>query len=383
MRTLLISLTVTGIFSANLRAADVTVVEEIVCKVNNQIITRSELERDRKDMESELRAKGLQGRALAEAVNDATKDLLASRIDRLLMLQKGKEMDLKVDNEVQRQLADLQRKSGLADPQAFQEWVHEGSGQPFEDYKNDLKDRLIIQRVYHQEIGGSLKVKREELMDYYEKHKDEFQRKEQIYLRVIFVSTEGKDSQGVAAADRKARDLARRAKSGEKFAELAQVNSDGPTSTQGGEMPAFQKEELRKNIVDAVWDKDRGFVTDPIKTPFGYEIYKVEEHQKAGLAEFEEVQLQVEDRVLGPRMGVASREYLTKLRKDAFLEIKPGYADSAAAPGKNTAWVDAAQLTPQTTTKEEVAAQKHNKKLLWVIPVPGTTAKSTGTSSSH
>ena len=69
--------------------------------------------------------------------------------------------------------------------------------------------------------------------------------------------------------------------------------------------------------------------------------------------------------------------------EEAFLEIKPGYDDSGAAPGKNTAWVDPAQLTPQTTTKEEVAARTHNKKLLWVIPIPGTNTKSTGTSSSH
>ncbi len=72
----------------------------------------------------------------------------------------------------------------------------------------------------------------------------------------------------------------------------------------------------------------------------------MEEHQKAGLADFEEVQGQVEDKVFSPRMNQATRDYLTKLRKDAFLEIKAGYQDSQAAPGKNTAWSDPAQLTP-------------------------------------
>ena len=51
------------------------------------------------------------------------------------------------------------------------------------------------------------------------------------------------------------------------------------------------------------------------------------------------------------------RDYLTKLRSEAFLEIKPGYEDSGAAPGKNTAWIDPAQLKPETVTKEEVAAE--------------------------
>jgi hypothetical protein len=61
------------------------------------------------------------------------------------------------------------------------------------------------------------------------------------------------------------------------------------------------------------------------------------------------------------------REYLTKLREVAFLEIRGGYVDSGAAPGKDTAWKDPAQLKPETTTKEEVAARKR-KRLLGVIP---------------
>jgi peptidyl-prolyl cis-trans isomerase SurA len=367
---------------ANLFAADVTVIEEIICKVNSDIITRSQLDRDRKEAEGEFRREGMAGRALQEALNNVTKDMLARRIDDLLLIAKGKELDLKVDNELAKQLAGIQRQSGIADPQAFQDFVHEKMGMPFEDYKAELKNQMLRQRVVRQEIMGSLKVKREELEAYYNEHKDEFQRKEQIYLSGIFISTEGKDASGIAAADRKARDVSRRAKSGEKFNELAQANSDSSTAASGGGMPPLEKDVLRQDIIDALWDKDRGFVTDPLKTPKGYEIYKVEEHQKAGLAEFEEVQMQVEDKVLNPRMGGAYREYLTKLRKDAFLEIKPGYVDSAAAPGKNTAWSDPAQMTPQTVTKQEVAAQKHNKKLLWIIPIPGTTATAT-TSSSH
>jgi peptidyl-prolyl cis-trans isomerase SurA len=385
MRNLHLSLCAAGfvaVAGANLFAADVTVIEEIICKVNSDIITRSQLDRDRKEAEGEFRREGLTGNPLREALNNVTKDMLARRIDDLLLIAKGKELDLKVDSDLAKQLAGIQRQSGIADPQAFQDFVHEKMGMPFEDYKAEIKNQILKNRVIRQEIMGSLKVKREELEAYYEAHKDEFQRKEQIYLSEIFISTEGKDTSGIAAADRKARDVSRRAKSGEKFNELAQSNSDGATAAGGGGMPPFEKSELRKEIIDALWDKDRGFVTDPIKTANGYQIYKVEEHTKAGLAEFEEVQMQVEDKVLNPRMGGAYREYLTKLRKDAFLEIKPGYVDSAAAPGKNTAWSDPAQMTPQTVTKQEVAAQKHNKKLLWIIPIPGTTATAT-TSSSH
>ncbi|MBK7930853.1 MAG: hypothetical protein IPJ98_26265 [Bryobacterales bacterium] len=66
------------------------------------------------------------------------------------------------------------------------------------------------------------------------------------------------------------------------------------------------------------------------------------------------------------------REFLTALRQDAFLEIKDGWADSSAAPGKETRWTDPAQLKPETVTKEEVAANPRRKRLLWLVPIPGT-----------
>lgn len=378
MRNWLVFLGVTGLAFG----ADVALVEEIVCKVNSDIITRSELERDRREAEAEFRRENLTGRALQEAVSTTTRNLLRDRIDHLLLVQKGKELDLKVDGEVSKQLADIQRRSGISDPEKFQQYVHEQTGMSFEDYKNDTKNRILVDKVIRQEVSSKIQFKREDLEAYYNQHKDEFQRKERVFLQEIFVSTAGKDAGGVLAAERKAKDLSARAKKGEKFTELAQTGSDDTNAQAGGEYPPMSKGELDPRIESAIWEQPRGFVSDPIKVDNGYFIFKVVEHQKAGLAGFEEVQNEVENKLYQPKMDPAIRTYLTKLRQDAFLEIKPGYDDSGAAAGKNTAWSDPAQLVPQTTTKEEVAAKTRHKKLLWAIPIPGTTTKSTGTSSS-
>jgi hypothetical protein len=76
------------------------------------------------------------------------------------------------------------------------------------------------------------------------------------------------------------------------------------------------------------------------------------------------------ERLAAPKMEPKVREYLTHLRQDAFLEIKEGYVDTGASPGKDTTWKDVAQLKPQTTTKEEVAARKKHR-FLGVIPHGG------------
>ena len=102
---------------------------------------------------------------------------------------------------------------------------------------------------------------------------------------------------------------------------------------------------------------------------------------KAGLADFDEVQQEIENLIVGSRRQVALRAYLTKLRSVAFLEIKPGFEDTGAAPGKDTAWSDPAQLKPETVTVKEVLANPGRKKILGVLPIPGT--KATGSSSSR
>jgi hypothetical protein len=69
------------------------------------------------------------------------------------------------------------------------------------------------------------------------------------------------------------------------------------------------------------------------------------------------------------------------LRDLAFLEIKEGFEDTGAAPGKSTKWTDPAQLKPETVTKEQVLQNPSRKKVLGILPIPGT--KATGSSSSR
>jgi len=370
--------------AVGLYGANVQLIEEIICKVNGDIVTRGEMAHDKKLLENELRQQGLSGTRLAEALNDASKNILREKIDQLLLVQKAKELDIKVDTELNKQMLDIQRTTKIVDPEKFQEYVHQMTGEPYEDYKNEIKNSLMRDKVIREEISRKIMFKRDELQKYYDDHKDEFMRQERVFLREILISTEGKDAAGIAAAEKKAKDLVTRARRGDRFEDMAQANSDAPNAAQGGELPPFQKEELNEELAKAIWNQSRGYVTDPIKvtSPDGFAIFKVEEHQKAGLAEFEEVQYEVQDKLFRPKLAPALREYETKLRAVAFLEIKPGWEDTGAAPGKDTTWTDPAQLKPETVSKAEVAARGHKKKLLGLIPIPGTNTTSAGVSSS-
>jgi hypothetical protein len=130
---------------------------------------------------------------------------------------------------------------------------------------------------------------------------------------------------------------------------------------------------MPKEMEEKVFSQNKGYVTDPFKTPNGYLILRVEERYAAGQASLDEVKNEIMDHLYTPRLQPALRAYLTKLREDAFLEIRGGYVDSGAAPNKDTSWKDPANIKPETTTKEEVAARKHKKKMLG-LPVPFTSS---------
>ncbi|HYZ85947.1 MAG TPA: peptidyl-prolyl cis-trans isomerase [Bryobacteraceae bacterium] len=371
------------VFCAQAFAAEIGVVEEIVAKVNGDIITRTELERTQKQAETELRQRPPKGIDINKELAERRKLLLSDKIDQLLLVQRGRELNINIDGEVSKQVADIQRATGIADPEKFQSYVREQTGQSYEDWRQDMKNSFLTRRVIGQEVSRNIQIPRATVREYYDKHPDEFKREESVFLREILVSTENKDAAGVAAAEKKARDLVARARKGEKFHELAREHSDADSKSNYGELGLFKKGEISKAIEQIVFNAERNAVTDPIRVEKGFLILKVEERYKAGLAPFEEVEDQIMNMLYQPKMQPAVREYLTKLRRDAFLEIKEGYVDVNAAPGKVTKWSDPGQLKPETVTKQEVANKKRRKRLLGIVPMPGTNASGEGTSKSR
>jgi parvulin-like peptidyl-prolyl isomerase len=304
------------------------------------------------------------------------------------LIQKAKELNYKVDTDVNKELAEIQKnaaagKPELADPEKFQQFVREQTGLAYEDYKGERTNFHMSQRVIREEVGRRVTFKKEELKAYYDAHRDEFKRNERIFLREILISTEGKNTpEALAAAEKKAKDLVAQARRGVRFPELAQNNSDAASSRQGGALEPYEKGVLSEQLEDLVWTQERGYVTEPIKISNGFMILKVDDHQQAGIPDYEIVEGEINERLFQSRMDPSLRAYLMKLRETAFLEIKKGYVDSGAAPGKNTAWTDPAELKPETVTKEEVIGNGRRKRLLWTIPLPGTNSTG-GTSSSR
>lgn len=360
-----------------------SVVDQIVAKVNGDIVSQDELGRFSRDLSKQLQAQGATPAQVQQELQKQQKDVLRNRIDELLLTQRGKELNINIDPEISKYLADLQRRAKISDSEKFHDFIREQSGMSYEDFLAETKNQYLTREVIGQEVGRKINFTDKEVADYYEAHKNDFMREEKVFLSEILISTQGKDPAAVVAAENKAKQMAAEAARGQRFPDLARDNSDGVTAKDGGVLGGYKKGDLNKQFEDAVWNLPKGGVTPPIKIATGFEVFKVDDHTKAGLLPLADAKPEIENALYGPKMEPKVREYLTELRKHAFLQIKPGFVDTGAAAGQNTAWQDPAQLKPETITKAEVEEKTRHKRLLWAIPIPGTSTTVAGKSSSR
>lgn len=305
------------------------VIETIVARVNNDIVTTSELERQKKQLRAELGQQST-GAALEKVYQEREKDLLRDLIDQRLLVQRAKDLGLSAETELVKRLDRIRQDMNLATMEDLEKEVQR-QGVSFEDFKANIRDGLLTQMVIGREVGQKIMIPREELRKYYEEHKQEMSQPEQVHLREMVFSTEGKEPAQVTGIEKKAQDILARAKKGEDFAELAKKNSDGPTAKDGGDIGDFERGRMAKEMEQVVFNLKPGEVSDLLRIRTGFLILKVEEHTPPGIPPFDKVDERISQILYFQRIQPALRSYLTRLREESYLDVKPGYLDTGAS----------------------------------------------------
>ena len=274
------------------------VVEEIVARVNNEIISYSEYQKSETELHEEVKqdCQGCAQDRLNAMYEERQKNLLRDQIDQSLLEQRAKDLGISVENDVIKRLDQVRQQNNFPSMEALQAAV-EGQGMSWEDYKANFRNQLLTQEVIRREVGSRVDIGRDDVKKYYEDHKQDFVRPEQVVLADIFLSTEGKTPEQVAVIQKKANDLLARLKKGDDFSELAKRNSEGPTAKDGGELGAFERGQLSKQLEDTVFALNKNQLTDVVQTKTGFEILKVIEHFEAGLQPVEKVGPEIENRI--------------------------------------------------------------------------------------
>lgn len=338
-----------------------TTVAEIIARVNDQIITSADYDRAMKELDQEARQRG----SSMQEMSEAHKDLLRNLIDQQLWLSKGKELGITGETDLVNRLNEIRKQYNLASLEDLEKAAQQ-QGVSFEDFKANIRNGIITQQVMRDEVGRKISMTPGEAQRYFEEHKQEYAKQESVKLAEILVSTGTPvpsptdpgsvlptDPEKLAAAKAKAEDIEAKLHAGGDFSQLARSFSDGPTATSGGELGEFKRGSLAKVLEDQVFALKAGESTAPIRTKQGYVILKVVDHTPGGVPQFKDVEQDVEQAYYMSKMEPAMRDYLTKMRDEAFIEVKPGFVDTGTSPNKRVFPIAYAAYTPPAPKKKK------------------------------
>jgi peptidyl-prolyl cis-trans isomerase SurA len=332
-----------------------TVIEEVVARVNNQIITRSEYLRSQEELKKEIQQQDPVNYDKTFAERD--KDVLRDLIDQNLLLERGKDLGISGDTDLIKKLDEMRKEMKL-DSMEELEKAAQAQGISFEEFKQNMRNQIITQQVIGREVGQRLNITDEDIQKFYEEHQGELEQPETVRLSEILISTEKKDPTKdeaalLQAAQAKAEDLLAQIRKGASFEDIAKKDSEGPGAAQGGELGLFKRGTLAKELEDKTFAMKPGDVSDVIRTKQGFIILKVTEHHAEGIPPLNEIKPRLQDAVYMQDLQPALRQYLTHLREDAFIDVKPGYADTGASPN---------QTQPIETASKDVSSKPLKKK---------------------
>jgi len=360
-----------GLLLPALLPAD-TVVEEIIARINNEIITRTEFSHAREQLKQDIQQQA-PAQDADKIYSEKQRDILRDLIDQQLLLQKGKDLGISGDTELIKRLDEMRKQMNLATMEDLEK-AAESQGVSYEEFKQTTRNQIITQRVIGQEVGSHLSFAKDEVKKFYDEHQADMQQPEQVRLSEILIApkaaappaptsgntgdsapapSQADQDAALAAAQTKAQDILDQIHKGASFDDLAKKESNGPSAAQGGDLSYFKRGVLAKELEDRVFALKAGETTDVIRTKQGFVILKVAEHQMAGVPTLKEIEPRIQDALYMQKLQPALRAYLTKLREEAYIDIKPGYIDSGAS---------AKQTKPVETTVREASAKKLKKK---------------------
>lgn len=301
------------------------VVERIIARVNNDIVTQRQFEQKQEDLRAQL-AQEYSGAELDAQFKEQSKNLLRDLIDQDLMVQKAKDLDIKVETDVVKRLDEIRKQNHFATQDELQAAV-EKQGMVWEDFEDNIRRNLLMREVIGREVGSRIIVTHADTRKYYDAHKQDFAFPEGVHLGEILIST---DNRKLEDAEKRGEAALAELKAGAKWADVARKYSDHASAGDGGDIGFFKQGTLAPAVADAIAKLGDNEITGLIQTKFGYMIVKVFERRKQGIASYDEVEQRVSEILYNQQMEPALREYLRTLRMESYIYLASGYIDTGA-----------------------------------------------------
>lgn len=292
------------------------IVEAIVAKVNNEVITLSDVKKVEVDLIKSLTMTDKSG-DLQQKLEAAKKRIVEKLVEQMLLLQEAKKKNLNADEELNESIAKLKQENNIETDEQLKEAL-KNEGMTFDDLRNQLKERIMQQKLLFFYLQGRITITDQEIAQYYKEHTKEYTDPIKLRLSLISVSFSGRTKEEALEI---AKTVLEKAKAGEEFSKLAQESSDDPSKDKGGDLGFLTKDEMNPKITQTAFSLKAGEVSDIIETDGAYQIIKIVEKVDEKIKDLESTKSDIYADMFNKRAEKYQNEYLDKLKKENYVII--------------------------------------------------------------
>lgn len=298
--------------------AEKKILERIIARVNDEIITQSEFNNELLRLRNDLRRR-YQGKELEEAFEKQKEHALENIIQNKLLVQKAKDMGFggKIEIEVSSYIERFRKDNGIPDMKTLEQALAR-AGMSMSQWREQIKSSILQEALISTFVQAKVVTTDEEIQEYHQSHLEEFTRPAEVEIAEIVFYLEGNQDSEVKA---KAEAAKERLANGEAFEELATKLSEGPTAQQGGNIGKFKIGTMAPEIEEAVFALDVGQVTDILKTKFGYQIIKLINRKEPEQIPLEEVKDRIQRKIYYEKYKPLLEKFLKGVREESYVEI--------------------------------------------------------------
>lgn len=301
-------------------AARAAVVEEIVAKINNRIITRSTLDERTEAMMRQISQQYPSGEDREKEIQDAKDELLANLITESLLLERA-ETIFDIDKIRANLIEDFRKQQNINTDQELETALKEQ-----QMTRRELEDHLmrlaVPNEIINYDVKRKISVSETEMKDYYNKHIARFTTQATVTLREVVLLYGASNREEVSS---RAADVAGEAKAGADFPELVQRYSEAGTRESAGILGPFPAGDLLPAIAAAVSQLTPGQTTDPIDTGRSFHVVRLEARTEQVVKPLPDVKDEVYASVREAKFRPRFEHYLKRLWKENYIEIAPKY----------------------------------------------------------
>ena len=311
-------LAITIFLTASIASAEL--LEGIVVRVGDRIITRTQYERRLRERLMEIDQSSPKERVDAEKA-ELRKNLVNELISELLIRDRADRLGITVsDKELKDAIDRLKQQYNISNDEQFNESL-KASGLTRADMEARLRETIMTNKVFSRELRSRSDLTDKELRERYDREKERYRLPERAHLREIVILKPDNAAKLEEARTRATEVAAAARKPGTDFSNIASTMSESGTRDKAGDLGEVAKGDLVAELDTAVFNAQPGAIIGPVETKSAWHIMKVEQRLPSEVPAFESVKEKLRQAMDDETFQRDYKAYIDKLRKDAFIEI--------------------------------------------------------------